>query len=190
MLEDAGFQPVSIPCALDDDVLPHSEMGVSATCSARAWFKARAVDQALRSDWAAGSSPDQGILLAADTLCELDGAIMGKASTPDEARAMIRALVGRSHRTITGVALLDRATDQRAIWCDSTQVTLGDLSEESIDAYIDSDQWRGKSGCYNFTDRVDAGWPLTCEGDPSTVMGLPMTRLAPELKELLLEAPQ
>ena len=188
LLEEAGFQAVCIPCDLDDDTLPESGHGGLATCAARAWFKAGAVDQALQADWAAASNPDAGVLLAADTLCDLDGRLLGKAACPEEAEQMIRELAGRAHRTITGVALLERSTSDRSIWCDSANVLMGDLEEKQIREYIDSGEWRGKSGCYNFSDRVAAGWPLRCEGDPTTVMGLPMRRLIPKLQELLGEA--
>ena len=42
-------------------------------------------------------------------------------------------------------------------------------------------QWRGKAGAYNLADRVADGWPIECEGDPTTVMGLPMRRLTEAL---------
>jgi len=49
--------------------------------------------------------------------------------------------------------------------------------EAAMQQYLDEEAWRGKAGAYNLQDRIDAGWPIKCEGDPSTVMGLPMRRL-------------
>ena len=60
---------------------------------------------------------------------------------------------------------------------DQATVTWGDIDMSEVDQYIDSEQWRGKAGGYNLQDRIDAGWPITCAGDPATVMGLPMRRL-------------
>lgn len=41
--------------------------------------------------------------------------------------------------------------------------------------------WAGKAGAYNLAERVEAGWPIEVEGDPGTVMGLPMRRLEARL---------
>jgi septum formation protein len=57
-------------------------------------------------------------------------------------------------------------------------VTWGDVDDDAIDEYVASGQWRGKAGGYNLEERLEAGWPIECEGDPTTVMGLPMRRLA------------
>jgi predicted house-cleaning NTP pyrophosphatase (Maf/HAM1 superfamily) len=46
-----------------------------------------------------------------------------------------------------------------------------------LEHYLNTDGWIGKAGGYNLTDRQHAGWPITVEGDPATVMGLPMNRL-------------
>ena len=116
LLEEAGFNPIRIPSDLDDDALRTSGSCGLAACAARAWFKVVGADLALRADWAAGSSPDAGVLLSADTLCEMDGRLLGKAACPAEAEQMIQGLSGRSHTTITGVALLERATLERSIW--------------------------------------------------------------------------
>ena len=52
-----------------------------------------------------------------------------------------------------------------------------DLDDAAMQHYLDEGAWRGKAGAYNLQERIDAGWPIRCEGDPSTVMGLPMRRL-------------
>ena len=44
----------------------------------------------------------------------------------------------------------------------------------------------GKAGAYNLRERIEDGWAIRCEGDPTCVMGLPMIRLAPILRGLLL----
>jgi predicted house-cleaning NTP pyrophosphatase (Maf/HAM1 superfamily) len=67
---------------------------------------------------------------------------------------------------------------------------IGELQEEQIQEYVASGAWRGKSGGYNLADRIEAGWPIECEGDPATVMGLPMVKLVPQLNDLLSEAGQ
>ena len=67
---------------------------------------------------------------------------------------------------------------------DSTLLRMGTPSDEDIEAYLASGSWEGKAGGYNLSERIEAGWPIEFEGDPTTVMGLPMQRLVPLLEEL------
>ena len=184
LLEDAGFQPTCVGCSLDDDLLRVNEQGVLGVCAARAWFKACGVHQSLEH-----VAPDQigsrGVLVAADTLCEFKGDVLGKPADEHEAERMLRSLIGASHRTITGVALLDRDTMVRSIWCDVADVSIDAVNEERLNDYISSKQWRGKSGGYNLADRMADGWRISCTGDPATVMGLPIRRLLPEIRRML-----
>jgi predicted house-cleaning NTP pyrophosphatase (Maf/HAM1 superfamily) len=53
-----------------------------------------------------------------------------------------------------------------------------------IDEYVSSGAWKGKAGAYNLSERIAAGWPLRCEGDETTVMGLPMLKLLPLLRSI------
>lgn len=185
LLEDSGYHPECVSSELDDDLLRISNDNVLATCAARAWFKAESVHDLLLARDGESVGEDQGVLIAADTLCDLDGTPLGKPSTPVVAEIMIRSMIGRSHRTVTGVAILDRASMERSIWCDVAEVALGDLSEDSLASYLKSGEWAGKSGGYNLADRIKQGWPVTCHGDPATVMGLPIKRLVPELERLM-----
>jgi septum formation protein len=100
---------------------------------------------------------------------------------------MIRAFEDRSHKVLTGVALVwrDEADPWRPvgrdIFVDRAAVTLGRLDERALEAYVDSGLWRGKAGAYNYEERVAEGWPLSCDGDPTGVMGLPMRALVRRL---------
>ena len=100
---------------------------------------------------------------------------------------MLTQMRNRQHQTITGVCLmalgLSGETVRRRIFCDRANVTIGSLSDEQIQQYLASGQWQGKAGGYNLAERIDAGWPIQCEGDPTTVMGLPMQRLAEHLAQ-------
>lgn len=166
------------PCALEVRV-----MGL-------AWFKAaQLLETQVRSRLPHGGdtgSPDaDAIILAADTLCELDGDIIGKPRDERDARAVLERLQARSHRTCTGVCAVDRRSGRRQLFADVAIVTLGRLTTEQVEAHLAGGAWRGKAGGYNFADQVAAGWPLRCEGDPTSVMGLPMRRVRPLLDALL-----
>ena len=185
MLRDAGFDPQRVVIDLDDDTLAEAVEGVESTCLARAWFKACAARHVLSTELGDLSRGEPGILLAADTLCESEGNLLGKPSDAQSASDMIRHLAGREHRTITGVALLDLSGSHRSIWSDSTLVRVGHLSDAQIQTYVESGAWQGKSGGYNLADRMADGWDIEIEGDPDTVMGLPMQELRLRLNELL-----
>lgn len=73
---------------------------------------------------------------------------------------------------------------RRWLFADRAAVRYGRVSDAAVDEYVASGLWRGKAGAYNLQERLEAGWPVRCEGDPATVMGLPMRRLEPWLARL------
>ena len=184
LLREAGLNPRIAPAHLDDDLLRFNHESVPSICLARAWFKALGSHLRLQ-DSGLPEYGAKGVLLAADTLCELDGVPLGKPRDEHEAMEMVERLVGASHRTITGIALLDRDTMERSLWFDAAEVTIDAVPGGQLARYIASGDWRGKSGGYNLVDRIADGWKVSCDGDPSTVMGLPIRRLVPEVTNLL-----
>lgn len=142
---------------------------------ALAWLKARRVAELL----------DQPpcTVIGADTVCVHDRRILGQPGDRHEAGVMIRSMRNTRHRTISGVCLYEPTAGRRLMFYDAARVNIGHLPDDTIDAYLDSDDWQGKAGGYNLADRQNAGWPIECEGDPGTVMGLPMRRLGPMLDD-------
>ena len=115
------------------------------------------------------------------TVCVLDGRVIGKPTSAADAASMIRSFIGRDHDVVTGVCLLDVTTGKRDLFAVAATVSLGDLSDGEIKAYVATDAWEGKAGGYNYDDRRRAGWPRTCCGDPTAVTGLPMVELTRRL---------
>ena len=154
----------------------------AGSVAARDWVRVLAV---MKARSVTGVS--RGTLLGADTVCTMDGVLIGQPADADDAAAMIHSMCGRAHEVLTGWCL--RTADGRAIrsGCEVATVRVGDIDDEEIDAYLAGGDWRGKAGGYNLEDRLEAGWPLACEGDPTSVMGLPMERLAKELATAPLE---
>lgn len=189
MLAHAGLAVIAEHPGFDDSVL---EVGGVAGCPERwvaalAYLKARAgVDLARHRDaqWALG----------ADTACVLRaGSAFTTIGTPrdvGEAGAMLRAMLPRAgeaprvHDVLTGAALVRVRDLRRVVFVDVARVRMGGVDEAALEAYLASGQWAGKAGAYNLADRQAAGWPLSVEGDPATVMGLPMRRLVPLLEQL------
>ncbi len=122
------------------------------------------------------------VVIAADTLCLLDGRVMGKPTDVQEARAMLLLLAERSHEVVTGLAI--RHAGRSMGFAVSATVSLGALSGQDVEQYLGSGRWRGKAGAYDYPERLAGGWLLSCDGDPTTVSGLPMRRLLPELTSL------
>ncbi len=118
-----------------------------------------------------------GIVLGADTVCVHRGRVLGQPTDADHARAMLRELRDADHEVLTGVCLIDLSGGDRSVFFDRAMVRVGHLGDDEIDRYVESGSWRGKAGGYNLAERLEAGWPLRCDGDPATVMGLPMRRL-------------
>lgn len=117
------------------------------------------------------------VILSSDTLVELDGVPLGKPIDADDARRMLHALSGRTHRVHTGIAV--RRADTVYADVATTSVTFRTLSEEEIDAYIATGEPMDKAGAYGIQGAAGA-FVLRIDGDLDTVVGL-STRLTCEL---------
>lgn len=178
MLEELGLDVIVHAPAIDDATVPIRPRDGRALVEALAWFKAA---QVLRDPAAAPARRRASRLVAADTVC-LDGErVLGKPVTLSAARAMIESLAGRSHRVVTGLCVVDLGNGARTIFSDEAVVTVGALDPSALAEHLRDDRWRGRAGGYNLSEVIARGWPVSCEGDPTTVMGLPMRRLAPIL---------
>lgn len=121
------------------------------------------------------------VVLGADTACVLDGRLIGTPRDADEAVAMLRAFAGRDHDVVTGVALLDAATGRRRLFAERATVRFGTVRDSAVQDYAATGLWAGKAGAYNLSERLAAGWPISYQGEASTIMGLPVRRVAAEL---------
>jgi len=182
LLAEAGgvFEQRSPPFA-DPEQPPSHLRGHEAEAYAAALAKQKANSMADATDGPA-------LILAADTICvDHEGGLVGKPRDRAHAREMVRSFIASQHRVITGVALL-RVGDgpsKVASFADVAVVRFGAIDDAQLDAYVGTDDWRGKAGGYNLFDRRGAGWPIEVVGDPTTVVGLPMARLVPRLRAFL-----
>ena len=140
-----------------------------------AWMKARAVHDALPR------KAREKIILAADTIVVDDSAgeqILNKAKDRAHARRMLTGLMGKTHRVITGVALMQGERVRLA----SAQATcrVRKVSAKWLTGYLDSGLWQGKAGAYGIQDAHDPFIHLV-SGEFSTVVGLPMGLVTREL---------
>lgn len=187
LLREAGiaFEQRSPPYA-DPDQPPEHLRGHEAEeyAASLAKQKAKSLAEVL-------SGP--ALVLAADTICvDAEGNLVGKPIDRADAQQMLSLFINSTHGVITGVAMMNviQQSDNLAVsldhsFADTATVCFGALTDEQLDDYLSNGDWQGKAGGYNLFDRQAAGWPITVQGDPSTVVGLPMQRLTPLLAPLI-----
>jgi septum formation protein len=127
---------------------------------------------ALKADWVAARHPGDFVLGADTTVC-IDGRALNKPADPDEARAMLRCLSGRTHTVFTGIALRCAATGGR--WDDivASQVTFKPLTEAIITAYLAQVHTLDKAGGYAIQEHGDLIIAAQT-GSLSNIIGLPL----------------
>ena len=120
------------------------------------------------------------LLITADTVVILDGAIFGKPNNKEEANAMLTALSGKAHRVISGVCL---ATLEKQIsFSVTSEVLFSELSSEEIEYYIDRYSPFDKAGSYGIQEWIGYIGVEHLSGSYFNIMGLPIQRLYRELK--------
>jgi len=172
ILRAAGIAFTVLSSAVDETPLP----GETATDMVRRLAAAKA-------ELVAARAVGPAIVIAADTVVALDGTVMGKPRTSDDARHMLEKLSGRTHSVITGVALVRLPDAERREFTEITQVHFTALSDEEIVSYLSSGEPFDKAGAYaiqgvagRFIPRID--------GCYFNVVGLPLARLCRELTAL------
>jgi septum formation protein len=118
-------------------------------------------------------------VLGADTTVTLDRHILEKPRDAEDAKRMLRMLSGKTHRVITGVALVDARGSQVA--AETTAVWFAELTEDEIAEYVASGEPMDKAGAYGIQGRA-AKWIPRIEGCYFNVVGLPLALVAGMLK--------
>ena len=124
--------------------------------------------------------PDE-LLITADTVVILDGKVLGKPHSREEAVDMLHALSGRPHEVVSAVTF--RTIDEEKSVTDSTMVYVSPLSQEEIDYYIDTCKPFDKAGGYGVQEWLGFAAIGRLEGSFFNVMGFPTHRVWELLKE-------
>ncbi|MFW9828813.1 MAG: Maf family protein [Candidatus Thorarchaeota archaeon] len=117
-----------------------------------------------------------GLIIAADTIVELDGEIIGKAKNEEVAFNILKKLTGRTHELITGIAITEIKSSKIIFDSESTFVEFLELSDNEIIGYIKTNEWKGRAGAYSIMGRASL-FIKKIIGSPSNVIGLPMHKL-------------
>src|SRR5580658_3908052 len=180
LLTQAGFTFEVHPARISEDPKPGEDPIAYVVRLARE--KAEAVfteiTNAHASDQRASAPPQ--VVLGADTTVEVDNQILGKPEDAADAARMLRLLSGRTHRVITGVAVVSAARTEVA--AEVTAVKFLELSDEEIAAYIATGEPMDKAGAYAIQGRA-ARWIPRIEGDYFNVVGLPIALVSTLLED-------
>lgn len=125
----------------------------------------------------------EALVLGADTVVVVDADILGKPASQDDARTMLRRLSGRIHEVHTGLALLRTPGAERRVLEEITRVHFASLSEQEIEDYIATGEPFDKAGAYAIQG-IGGRYVTRIEGCYFNVMGLPLAKLWPLLREL------
>jgi septum formation protein len=120
-------------------------------------------------------------VLGADTTVTFDKTILGKPESPADAARMLRLLSGRTHRVITGVALV--TSEYTEVAAEATAVRFLTVSDQEIADYIATGEPMDKAGAYAIQGRA-ARWIPRIEGCYFNVVGLPISLVSTLLQSL------
>jgi septum formation protein len=112
-------------------------------------------------------------VLGLDTVVEIEGKVLGKPSSQEEAEAMIRMLSGRIHRVYTGICFLVDRTKPMAEEVVCTEVKFREMSAAEVRFYLETGEWTGAAGGYRIQER-GAFFVEWIKGSYSNVVGLPL----------------
>ncbi len=167
LINQAGIEPDALR-PTDIDETPQKGELPRACANRLARAKADAAIASLRAD----DELQGAYILAADTVVAVGRRILPKAELLDEAAQCLRLLSGRNHRVYTSICLVTpkEAFRQRLV---ETRVRFKRLSDEDIESYLASGEWRGKAGGYA-AQGIAGTFIVKIVGSYSNVVGLPL----------------
>jgi septum formation protein len=158
LIAKLGYTPQKI-CSPDVDETPHKGENPRQYVTRIACSKVNAVNE-------------DGFILAADTTVETGRQLLGKAFNTEDARKNLERLSGRRHRVYTGICL--KAPDGKVIHqVVVTRLTFKKLTDQEIENYLASGEWKGAAGSYTIQGYAEA-FVKQINGSFSNVVGLPL----------------
>ncbi len=160
----------------DFEVIPSTEPEQSSATDPTAFVKELAFHKAM----SVHAKNRDALVIGCDTVVDLDGHILGKPSSPDHAKQMLRALSGRTHKVHTGTFIIYKT--QTFLFCETTSVTFKQLSDAEIDAYVESGAAMDKAGAYGIQE---CGFVESYDGSYDNVVGFSTERVKNVLDTLI-----
>ncbi len=159
--------PHTVVVSEADETLPDGIEAMEAV-TILAERKARAARERLVAD---GADLDGAVILAADTVVECFGEILGKPCDRDDARRMLTMLCGCGSAVHTGICIM--LGDEAVTHAETTYVTFDEMSTEEIEDYISTDEPYDKAGGYAIQGKAGL-YIAGITGDYFNVVGLPV----------------
>jgi len=198
LLAQAGYEFEVRPAHINEDLRAAEDAISYVTRLARE--KAEAVYCREQESDGPKERTENLVVLGADTTVEVDGEILAKPENADDAKRMLRLLSGRTHRVITGVAVVSHPTDvdlsagtpgknaqgflRAQVAAEVTGVRFLTLSEEEIAEYVATGEPMDKAGAYGIQG-LAAKWIPRVEGCYFNVVGLPLALVATMLEAVM-----
>lgn len=123
--------------------------------------------------------PEDGLLVAADTVVVFRGKVLGKPADPEEAFRMLKAMSGQSHQVYTGVYLAKEGKER--IFAEEAEVRFRTLTDAEIEAYIATGSPMDKAGAYGIQD---SGFVAGYQGSFNNIMGFPTEKFQEEAERI------
>ena len=150
--------------------------------------EAEALELALGKARSIARGETDALVVGGDTLIALDDEKIGKPADPDDAVSILRRLSGRTHRILTGVALIDSATGREDTYLERVDVRMRRSTEAEIADYLARGESMDKTGAYSIQGE---GHRLieSMRGDYLAAVGLPLRPIALYLQKRGAEVP-
>lgn len=126
------------------------------------------------------------VLVTADTVVIIDGKVLGKPHSWEDAVKMLRLLSGKTHEVVTGVTVRDSSREMT--FSDSTLVTFAPMTDSDIFYYVDTYRPYDKAGAYAIQEWIGYAFITEIRGSFYNVMGLPVHRVFEVLSEFGVRA--
>jgi len=142
------------------------------------------MDLAFQKAYAIFKDHKEEIVIGFDTLVVIDDFVLGKPKDEAEAKLYLNLLSDRTHRVITGCAILTKGYSKS--FHSDALVTFYKLSETEIDEYIKTQEPMDKAGAYGIQG-YGSKFVKSIKGDYYSIVGFPIGKLYQELKKLMNE---
>jgi len=173
ILEELGVKFTVVPAHVDEHhagfLRPH------AVVKSIAKRKAEAVAKKYPNEWVIGC--DTIVLLS-------DGRISVKPKDCDDARSILKTYQNSHCDVYSGLALVHRNSKRSFVDFERTRIFFKDFSDQSLEEYLDTGEWKGRSGAMTIEGK--GHWTRKMEGEYWNVVGLPVDLLKKHLKTLHL----
>lgn len=170
LLESIGMEFEIIPSNFEEDIV--GKKFSKSFIESLAYEKAKDVSSQVK----------EGLIIGADTVVILGNKILGKPKDKEEAIKMLQTLSGKTHKVITGVAIIDKYENKTLINSTITKVTFRKIALREIEAYVETGEPMDKAGSYGIQNAIGTLFVEKVDGCYNNVVGLPLNLLAKMLK--------